>query len=106
VQTGQEPTYTVTVTNGGPDTAIGVTVTDTPAVTMRLISAKAHTGACDHKFPTDATPRRRRCLPAASIAGAVGAESAISAGKENVADRSRSASTLGIPTGRITAGAA
>jgi uncharacterized repeat protein (TIGR01451 family) len=48
---GQPLTYTLTVANGGPDTATDVKVTDTPQTRMRLVSAKSADGSCGHSFP-------------------------------------------------------
>jgi len=46
VNAGQNLTYTVNVRNNGPSAATGVTVTDTPPVTLALVSATGSQGTC------------------------------------------------------------
>jgi uncharacterized repeat protein (TIGR01451 family) len=47
VPVGANITYTITATNGGPDTATGVTVTDTLPGGVTLVSATASQGSCN-----------------------------------------------------------
>ena len=44
---GPDLTYTITVENNGPDTATGVTVTDTLPAEVSFVSATASAGQCD-----------------------------------------------------------
>lgn len=46
VTIGENVTYTITVTNNGPDTATGVTVTDPLPAGSALVSASASQGSC------------------------------------------------------------
>jgi uncharacterized repeat protein (TIGR01451 family) len=43
---GQQLTYTLTVTNHGPDTAGGVKITDTASLSLKVLSAKPSQGTC------------------------------------------------------------
>jgi uncharacterized repeat protein (TIGR01451 family) len=52
---GQLLHYTLIVTNRGPGAARAVTVTDTPAVRMRLLSATTPHGHCGHALPLTCT---------------------------------------------------
>jgi uncharacterized repeat protein (TIGR01451 family) len=55
IQPGYQPntdiTYTITVTNGGPSTAAGVTVTDTIPAGMTLVSSTPSQGTCTATAP-------------------------------------------------------
>ena len=44
---GEKLTYTLTVTNDGPETASDVKITDTPTIAIKLISIHADQGHCD-----------------------------------------------------------
>jgi uncharacterized repeat protein (TIGR01451 family) len=56
VAVGANVTYTVTVTNGGPDTADGVTVTDVVPAGMTLVSATSTLGTCSGTLIVTCTP--------------------------------------------------
>jgi uncharacterized repeat protein (TIGR01451 family) len=46
VYPGQKLTYTLTVSNGGPDAASNVNVTDTASLSLNVLSAKPSQGSC------------------------------------------------------------
>jgi uncharacterized repeat protein (TIGR01451 family) len=46
VYPGQKLTYILTVSNGGPDTASNVSVTDTASLSLKVLSAKPSQGSC------------------------------------------------------------
>jgi uncharacterized repeat protein (TIGR01451 family) len=46
VLVGQTLTYTLKVTNHGPDTATNATITDTPSMALKVLSAKPAHGSC------------------------------------------------------------
>jgi uncharacterized repeat protein (TIGR01451 family) len=48
---GKPLTYTLTITNFGPATATGLTVTDTPASNMRFVSVSTASGTCTQRLP-------------------------------------------------------
>ena len=51
VVAGQNITYTVSVTNNGPNTAVGVTVTDTLPAGTGFVSATPSVGTCSNSSP-------------------------------------------------------
>ena len=51
VTLGKPLTYTLTVSNRGPDTATGVTVTDTPSAKMKILSVRTASGICTSELP-------------------------------------------------------
>lgn len=52
---GQKLIYTLTVTNNGPGTAPGVAITDTPSLTLTVLSVKASQGSCKTGPPITCT---------------------------------------------------
>ena len=51
VTLGKPLTYTLTVSNRGPDTATGVAVTDTPSAKMKILSVRTASGICTSGLP-------------------------------------------------------
>jgi large repetitive protein len=49
---GQKLTYTLVVTNHGPDTAPNVKITDTASLSLKVVSAKPSQGSCHKGRPT------------------------------------------------------
>jgi uncharacterized repeat protein (TIGR01451 family) len=52
---GQKLSYTVTITNVGPDTATDVKVADTPTIPIKVVSIHAGQGSCDAGRPITCT---------------------------------------------------
>ncbi|MBK6405965.1 MAG: DUF11 domain-containing protein [Holophagales bacterium] len=52
IQPGDYVTFTITVTNNGPSTATGVTVTDPIPTSLTYVSATPSAGSCSYSAPT------------------------------------------------------